>query len=179
NTAVFSVVDAALLRPLPYPNADRVAAAYTQASWGRFVTSPPDFVDWRAQTRSFDEMTAINAYSRTVTGLGEPVSEPSARVTHGFFGLLGVRPQLGRVFGDDEEQYGNTDYVVLSHGFWQRWFGGRADVLGQHVEIEGKPFTVIGVMPAGFSYPGRTQFWTPLAFSAHDLATQRGAHYLA
>jgi len=178
NTAVFSVVDAALLRPLPYANESRIVAAYTEASWGPFASSAPDFADWRAQTRSFDEMSAISAYPRTITGLGEPQSVNSASVTHGFFRVLGVSPMLGRVFTDDEEQYGNSRYVIVSFDFWQRAFGGRADVVGQHLDVDGNPHVVVGVMARGFAYPGRTQLWTPLAFSQAQLTTQRGAHYL-
>ncbi|HJQ22028.1 MAG TPA: ABC transporter permease [Gemmatimonadaceae bacterium] len=178
NTAVFSVVEAALLRPLPYPNADRVVVAYTVASFGNFATSPPDFFDWKSQTRSFDEMSAISAYPRTVTGRGEPQSIAGANVTHGFFQTFGVTPVVGRVFTADEEHYGNTQYVVIGYDLWQRMFGGRDDVVGQSLEINAKRYLVVGVMPKQFSYPGRTQFWMPLAFSAHDLETQRGAHYL-
>jgi putative ABC transport system permease protein len=93
NTAVFSVVDAALLRGLPYPNADRVVAAFAVAPFGRFVASPPDFTDWRAQTRSFTDMAAFDSYPRTMTGLGEPRSVPGARVTTGFFSILASRPR--------------------------------------------------------------------------------------
>ena len=178
NTAVFSVVDAALLRPLPYPNEARVVAAYTNAPWGPFATSPSDFVDWRAQTRSFEEMSAVSAYPRTITGLGEPQSVNTANVTHGFFRVLGVAPVIGRVFTDEEEQYGNARYVIVSFEFWQRNFGGRPDVLGQRMDVNGNSYAVVGVMPRGFAYPGRTQLWMPLVFSPKELASQRGAHYL-
>ena len=178
NTAVFSVVDAALLRGLPYPNADRVVAAFAVAPFGRFVASPPDFTDWRGQTRSFTDMAAFDAYPRTMTGLGEPRSVPGARVTNGFFSILGVAPALGRTFTPDENTFGNTSFVIISHGLWQQKFAERRDVIGQRLELDGKRFTIVGVMPAGFRYPARTDLWTPLAFSAEDLATQRGAHYL-
>ena len=178
NTAVFSVVDAALLRPLPYPNADRVAALYTQASFGAFATSAPDFYDWRAQTRSFSTMAAFFRYDMTLTGLGEPRSIPAAFVTGDFLDVLGVAPAIGRPFTEAETQYGTTNVVVLSHGIWQQMFAGRTDVVGTGVQLDGKAFTVVGVMPPGFRHPGRAQLWTPLAFSARALETQRGAHYL-
>ena len=123
-------------------------------------------------------MSAINAYPRTVTGLGEPQSVNSASVTHGFFRVLGVSPVMGRVFAEDQEQYGSSRYVIVSFEFWQRVFGGRTDVVGQRMEVDGDPYAVAGVMPRGFAYPGRTQLWMPLVFSPKDLATQRGAHYL-
>jgi putative ABC transport system permease protein len=179
NTAVFSVVDAALLRPLPYPNADRVVSAFELAPWGPFVASPPDFADWRAQTRSFAEMSAIDPYPRTMTGRGDPRSTPAARVSHGFFAVFGVAPMLGRVFTAEEEQSGNTKFVILSHALWQQSFGGRRDVVGENVQLDGASFTIVGVMPPGFTYPARTELWTPLAFSSSELATQRGAHYLS
>ena len=178
NTAVFSVVDAALLRPLPYPNAERVAALYTEAPFGSFSTSAPDFHDWRAQTRSFNGMAAFYRYDMTLTGIGEPRAIPAGFVTADFFEVLGVVPALGRLFSAAETQYGNTNVVLLSHGLWQQMFAGRADVVGTSVQLDGESYIVVGVMPAGFRYPGRTQLWTPLAFSARALETQRGAHYL-
>lgn len=178
NTAVFSVVEAALIRPLPYPNSDRVLAVYDVASFGPFVTSPANFTDYRAQSKSFDGMAAINAYAVTVTGLGEPQSVPAASVTEDFFTVLGVPPAVGRTFAPDEQAYGNTRFVVISHAMWQRAFGGRPDVVGQSIEVNGNPHRIVGVMPRGFAYPGRTELWRPQAFSASELQTQRGAHYL-
>ena len=178
NTAVFSVVDAALLRPLPYPNATRVVEAFERAPRGVFVASPADFIDWRSQTHSFDEMAALNTFGRTLTGMGEPQSIPGAEVTHGYFKIFGVAPVLGRVFSDDEERYGNTRFAIVSHGMWQQMFGGRADVLGRTIQLDGTSFTIVGVMPEGFAYPGRTQIWTPMAFNPAEVASQRGAHYL-
>ena len=178
NTAVFSVVDAALLRPLPYPNADRVVEAFALSPRGPFVASPPDFADWRSQTRSFDEMAAVNTYQRTLTGLGEPQSIAGATVTHGFFRVFGVAPVIGRTFSDDEERYGNTRFAVISSGMWQQTFGGRSDILSQTIQLDGNTYRIVGVMPSGFAYPGRTQVWSPLAFSPEDMSTQRGAHYL-
>jgi len=178
NTAVFSVVDAALLRPLPYPNADRVIEAFELSPHGLFVASPPDFADWRTQTHSFDEMAAVNTFGRTLTGIGEPQAIPGASVTHGFFRVFGVAPTLGRIFSDDEEKVGNTRFVVISNGMWLERFGGRRDVLGKTMQLDGTTFTIVGVMPPGFTYPGRTQLWTPMAFTPDEMATQRGAHYL-
>jgi len=178
NTAVFSVVDAALLRPLPYPNADRLTSINDVAPFGPFVTSPPNFVDYRAQSRSFTEMSALYGNDFTLTGAGEPRSISGAVVSHGFFQVFGVAPAIGRTFAESEEQDGNTDYVVLSNGLWREAFGSRADIIGHTIQLDGKATTVVGVMPPGFNYPGRTQLWTPLAFTTKQLQTQRGAHYL-
>jgi putative ABC transport system permease protein len=178
NTAVFSVVDAALLRPLPYPNADRVAELFELGPRGRFVASAPDFADWRAQSHSFDEMAAVNPYGRTLTGIGEPRSIPGASVTGGFFRIFGVAPEVGRDFTPDEIVTGNSHFAVIAHALWQQSFGGRRDVIGRTMQLDGMSYTIVGVMPSGFTYPGRTQIWTPLAFTPDDMATQRGAHYL-
>ena len=178
NTAVYSVVDAALLRPLPYPNADRVMALYTQAPFGPFATSIPDFVDWRAQTKSFAGMAAHFQLSRTLTGVGEPQSIPTAVITREFFDVLGVRPIVGRAFTDAELQVGNTNVVVLSHGIWQQMFAGRPDVVGSTIQLDGEAITIVGVMPPEFRYPARSQLWVPFAFTTKQLQTQRGAHYL-
>ena len=178
NTAVFSVVYAALLRPLPYPEADRIVGVLAEFRGARWVASPPDFVDWRAQSRSFEAMAAINAYPRTLTGVGDPQAIPAASVTGDFFSVFGVAPTLGRTFDADELTYGHAPTVILSDGLWRRAFGARRDIIGQSIQLDGKSARVVGVMPAGFAYPRRTQLWMPLSFSANALATQRGAHYL-
>jgi predicted permease len=178
NTAVFSVVYAALLRPLPYPNADRIVGVMAEFRGERWVASPPDFTDWRAQSRSFSAMAAMNAYPRTLTGVGDPQAVPAASVTGDFFSVFGVAPALGRAFDADEMTFGHAPTVVLSDRLWRRAFGARRDIVGQSIQLDGKTVQVVGIMPAGFAYPTRAQLWTPLAFSANDLATQRGAHYL-
>jgi predicted permease len=114
----------------------------------------------------------------TLTGIGEPRSIPAGFVTGDFFDVLGVAPVVGRPFTTSETQYGNTNVVLLSHGLWQQMFAGRPDVAGTNVQLDGETYTIVGVMPAGFRYPGRVQLWTPLAFSERQLSTQRGAHYL-
>lgn len=178
NTAVFSVVYAALLRPLPYPDATKIVGVFAEFHGERWVASPPDFVDWRAQSRSFSAMAAVNAYPRTLTGAGDPQAIPAASVTGDFFAVFGVAPALGRAFDGGELTFGHEPTVILSDGLWRRAFGSRRDIVGQSIQLDGKSVRVIGVMPAGFAYPRRAQLWTPLAFNENDLATQRGAHYL-
>jgi putative ABC transport system permease protein len=179
NAAIFSVVDAALLRPLPYPHAEAIVRAYELMGTDAWSTSPTDFVDFRAQNRSLSELAAIDAYPRTLTGSGlEPLPIPSARVSGGFFDVMGVAPALGRPFVAAETQYGQTQAVVISDGLWHSRFGSQPDIVGRTILLDGKSCAVVGVMPAGFNYPAGVQMWTPLAFSDTDLATQRGAHYL-
>jgi putative ABC transport system permease protein len=178
NTAVFSVVDAALIRRLPYPNAERVVAIYDVAPFGPFASSAANFTDYRSQSRSFDGAAAFYASSRTVTGLGDPQSIPSASVTNDFFNVLGVTTVSGRRFGPNEQQVEDPKYAIISHPLWQRLFGGRPDVVGQHIDLDGGSYSIVGVMPRGFSYPGSTDVWTPLVFDVQDLESQRGAHYL-
>jgi putative ABC transport system permease protein len=177
NTAVFSVVDAALIRRLPYPNAERVVTIYDLASFGPFASSAANFLDYRNQSRSFDAAAAFFAYSRTVTGLGDPQSVPTTLVTDEFFKVLGVNAISGRLFGPEEQQVEDAKYAIISHSLWQRLFAGLS-VVGRRVDIDGAGYSIVGVMPPGFSYPGRTDIWTPLVFDSEDLESQRGAHYL-
>ena len=178
NTAVFSVVDAALIRRLPYPNAERVVAVYDVAPFGPFATSAANFLDYRNQSRSFAAAAAYFSYARTVTGLGDPQSVPTAMVSDDFFKVLGVSAAAGRLFGPGEYQEEDARFAIVSHAMWQRLFGGRADVVGQRFDLEGKSYAIVGVMPRGFAYPARTEIWTPLVFDMADLESQRGAHYI-
>lgn len=178
-TAVFSVVNGVLLRPLPYPEPDRLVRVYSTGEHGHLWTSsPPDFTDWRAQARSFEVMAAGHATILTLTGEGEAERLQGARVTPGFFEVYGVSPRLGRGFVSDEERPGSDDVVVLGHGVWLGRFGGDASVLGRTIRLNGSPYRVVGVMPPGFDAPGGSSLWIPRSFSAEDLTTQRGAHYL-
>jgi len=179
NDSIFTVVDAALLRPLPYPHAERVVRAFEVIDHDRWSASPSDFVDLRAQNRTLSGLAAIDAYPRTLTGSGlEPLPLPAARVSGGFFDVMGVAPAQGRPFAASETQYGQSQAVILADDLWRTRFGSREDLLGQSILLDGKSYLVVGVMPPGFSYPPGTEMWTPLAFSDSDLATQRGAHYL-
>ena len=179
NAAIFSVVDAALLRPLPYPHPEQIVRAYEVIDNENWSASPSDFADLRAQNHTLSKLASIDAFPHTLTGPGlEPLPVPSARVSGDFFDVMGVAPALGRPFVAAETQYGQTEAVVLSDAIWHTRFGARSDILGQPIQLDGKSYLVVGVMPPGFSYPSGTQMWTPLAFSDTELATQRGAHYL-
>jgi putative ABC transport system permease protein len=178
NTSIFSVVDAALIRPLPYPTADRVVRLYSPSFKGPSSVSPPDFVDWRADNTVFDEMGAYSEGSYALTGNGVAEELDAAGVTQDFFQVLRRTPELGRTFTADDEVPG-VRVVVLSDGLWRRRFGADSGLVGRSILLDAVPYAVIGVMPADFEYPAGDVLWTPQPFTAHDLATQRGAHYLS
>ena len=179
NTAIFSVVNAALLRPLPYPDAQRIVQLYATRDGDLSTVSPPDFTDWREQAGVFKGVAALNSGSDfTLTGTGAPERMAGAQVTADFFSVLETPPAVGRGFTPSDEVVGQNKVVILSYALWQQRFGGRPDITGQSIEINRMRYTVVGVMPRDFEYPQGAKLWTPLAFTAEDLATQRGAHYL-
>ncbi len=179
NTAIFSVVNAALLRPLPYPDAQRIVRLFATRGGGFGTVSPPDFTDWREQAGVFTGVAAINsADDFTLTGSGSPERVLGAQVTADFFSVLESSPAIGRGFTPSEEVVGQNRVAILSYPLWQQRFGGRPDIVGQPIEMDRVRYTVVGVMPRGFEYPQGARLWTPLAFTTEDLTTQRGAHYL-
>ncbi len=178
NAAVFSVVNATLLRPLPYGDPARIVKLHERIRGGENAVSPPNFVDWTRYTHAFSAIAAMNEDTPTLTGHGDPLPLAGAYVTQGFFDAIGVRPALGYPFTGAQTTYGQTAFVILSDGVWRRLFGARDDIIGQNVQIDGATRRVTGVMPPGFAYPDRSEMWMPLAFSDTVLSTQRGAHYL-
>jgi len=181
NTAIFSVIDGVLLEPLPYPRPDRLVMLIDtnpEAGWPRFSSSLPNAVDWREQSRSFEEMAAFTGSSLNLTAPGtSPERLSGAAVTAGLFDVLGVKPLLGRGFEEAENQPGAEKVVVLSHDLWARRFGSAGDVLGRRITLDGEPRTVVGVMPEGFAFPRReTEAWVPLPIDLEE--DPRGAHFL-
>jgi putative ABC transport system permease protein len=166
NTAMFSIVNGVMLRPLPYAAADELVILWTVDRRRGILeegTSYPTFADWRVQNHTFADM-AFSSRGKTVTlgGGAEPELVLGDAVSGNLFDVLAVRPILGRAFGkdDDQEATPHGEPVILSFGFWQRHFGGASDVLGRSISIDGQPAVVIGVMPRDFFYPGReTQLW--------------------
>jgi putative ABC transport system permease protein len=153
NTAIFSLVNAVLLRPLPYPAADRLVliwATNTRNGDTQDVASYPDVEEWRAQSRSFDGMAAFTSRGAMLAGDGRAELVPALQTMPGFFETLGIQPAMGRTFRAEEEEPGSR-VVILSDVGWKRHFGGRADVLGQTLRVNEEPHTVVGVMPEGFS----------------------------
>jgi len=180
NTAIFSLVNAVLLRPLPYKDADRLVTVWGYNRTRGFDTdlvSPLDFADWRSKSRSFEGMAASTDTMYTFTGQGEPALIIAYSFSAEYFHVLGVAPMLGRTFLPEEEQEGRNRVVVLSHSFWQNRLGGRRDVVGTSLTLSGTPYTVVGVMPADFRYPALTELWTPLTVDAAS-ANDRSNRYL-
>ncbi len=178
NVAIFSVVNAALIRPLPYPDADRLVQVSPETRKMSGSASPPDFADWRRDAHSFTEMAAVDQNSWALSADGPAEQVPGARVTPGFFRVMGVSPAAGRGFTEDEAVPGQTDAVVISERLWRTRFGANPATVGSRIRLDGTSRLVTGIMPAGFDFPGGSDLWLPLGFSADELATQRGAHYL-
>jgi predicted permease len=180
NTAIFTVVNAVLLRPLPYREPGRLVAIKTinlksgDSSFGN--ASPADFADWRAQSKSFEQLAAETGGSVTLTGVGQPESFPAARVSDDYFAMFGVKPMLGRTFLPDEFKSAAGPTIILSHRLWQRRFAGDPGLVGQTLTLDGKPSTVIGVMPPDFRQPAYAEVWTPLLTDSGEMRL-RGARY--
>ncbi|HWI18589.1 MAG TPA: ABC transporter permease, partial [Vicinamibacterales bacterium] len=182
TTAIFGAVNAVLLRPLPYPEPEALMRVYktTVDNPDRLggTVSPPDYVDYRRDNSVFSETAATLTGSYALTGFGAAERIPTALVSGGFFDVMGTRPAIGRAITTADDPIGSRDVVVLSHALWARRFGSNPGIVGQPLVLDGKPYEVIGVMPAGFQYPLRSEMWVPLRFSAEDLQAQRGAHYI-
>jgi putative ABC transport system permease protein len=190
TTVIFSVVDAVMLKPLPFPTANRLVDVRSViVTTGRGdIASYPDFVDWRARNHVFDGMAAFRTGDFTLIGSREPLHLQGAVVSAQLFSLLGVSPALGRSFLPAEDKPGavnGNDPVILSDSLWRREFGGELSVLGRTIHLGDQAFTVIGVMPRAFQFPIQAEsieLWTTIAVDArggpYDMTVQRGAHYL-
>ncbi|MGD0536481.1 MAG: ABC transporter permease [Verrucomicrobiota bacterium] len=164
NTAIFSVVNAVLLRPLPYPEPDQLVQL--RADWsGKASTliGSATFVEVKAQSQSLARIAAYSGGDMTLTGAGPAERIVSGAVTADFFPLLGVQPALGRNFTREEDTPNGPKAAILGHGLWQSRFGGDADVLGRTITLNEQSYTVVGILPARFQYPEPFQLWTPLA----------------
>jgi putative ABC transport system permease protein len=178
SSAIFSVVNGVLLRPLPYPDADRLVRVHELVpNYGRFSVAPATFLDWRQQNTSFDQIAAYTNTSGTLIWDDGPERVLGASVSWDLFALLKVSPEVGGGFVADQDRPGGENVIVLSHGLWQRRFGGDRSVVGRTITMSGTPLTVLGVMPADFYFPSRTvEFWRPIAINPADAT--RGGHYL-
>jgi putative ABC transport system permease protein len=181
TTIVFTVVNALLLRPLPYADPDRLVllAALSQRQV-QIALSPRDFHDMTAAMPSLASAAAFTDEQINLTGGAEPERLDSAVVTPNFFDVVGSPFSAGRGFTQDEGQAGRERVIVISHALWQRRFGSRADVIGQQAMLDAIPYTIVGVAPASMTFPGRPQIWRPLVFTPHQLdPSQRGARWIA
>jgi putative ABC transport system permease protein len=190
NTAIFSVVNGVLLRPLEYRNPDRLVSLWENVpGHGRWRAAPANFFDWKKQNTLFEDMAAYGGSAMTLTGAGEPEQLIGTRVSSGYFAVVGVAPVLGRSFFPEEYEPGKGQIVILSHSLWQRRFGGSENIVNNSITLDGTVYTVVGVMPSGI-YPMRPttsgridfdqqqqQYWVPMSFTA-EWAAVRSAHVL-
>ncbi len=178
TSAIFSVVNAVLLRPLPYPHPESLVRVHEMVQpFGRFSVAPASFLDWRQQNTVFEHIAAYNATGATLQTASGPERVQGTLVSWDLFDLLQVAPAVGRTFRPDEDVPGKDRVIVVSHGLWQRRFNGDPKILGKSVTLNGAPVTVVGVMPASFTFSGESEFWRPLALNP-SRAT-RGGHFLA
>ena len=181
NTAIFSVVEALLLRQLPYRDPDRIVMVWVknpEQGFDHDVTSYPRLEDWRAQSRAVESLAAYIGASRALTGWQDPEQVHGARVTANFFRVMGAEPALGSGFSPGDDDFGRPRKAILSHGLWARRFGADPGIVGRDITMDGRLYTVVGVMPSSFRYPTRdTDVWEPLAVGA-ETRQQRGAFWL-
>ncbi|MDQ3805913.1 MAG: ABC transporter permease [Acidobacteriota bacterium] len=176
NSAIFSVVNSVLLRPLPYRDPDRLVFVMENFQQQDSSVSYPNFADWREQNRVFEQLAASRVTSFNLTGAGEAERLQGRMVTANFFHTLGVAPAAGRDFAPEEDRPGGEAVAVLSHGFWQRRFGGDPSVVGRRLLLNGQSHTVIGVAPAGFEYYSPVDLFVPLGSWTHPAMSERGSH---
>src|ERR1041384_1061959 len=178
NTAIFSVVNAVLIRPLPYPESERLIFLNEKSPvLDEMSISYPNFLDWRAQNQTFEKIGVYNRGSYNLTGAGEAERIITAQMSADLFSVLRVNALHGRVFTNDEDKPGGTPVVVLSYGLWQRRFGGQTSILNQAITLNGKSYAVIGIMPQSYAYPSRAEMYVPVGqLSDQPSWKQRGNH---
>ena len=180
NSAIFSVLNAVLLRPLPYADPDRIVRIDETEGKGGMGVSPPNLLDFQQQNQTFESVAGYTGGSFILTGAGEPLRLESCAVSAALFSVLQVKPLIGRSFSTADERPGQDRVALISYGLWQQRFGGDHALLGKQITLDGLNYTVAGVMPNGFEFPiqaERVEVWTPLE-QPEDLAQLRGAHYL-
>jgi predicted permease len=187
NSAIFSVIDGVLLRPLPYPEANRIVRVFFHsATYPTFPLNPFDFRDFRARNRSFESLAGYAHADLQLSGTGQPERFTGFAVTAGFFHTLGLHPARGREFTANDEIPGNDQQVILSDRLWRHRFAAEPNIVGRKITLDARPFTVAGVMPPGTEHPGNqyngiahgetVDLWWPFAFRGDP--TQRGSHFL-
>ncbi|MGE5326820.1 MAG: ABC transporter permease, partial [Deltaproteobacteria bacterium] len=185
NTAIFSVVNTVLLRPLPFPDSEKIVVVGQEWMGGPGDFSPADFLDVQAQNHSFEQMAAYRVWNYNLTVDGRPERVVGEVVTTNFFTLLEIKPILGRGLMLEDGGPGAHRTAVISYGLWQRLFGGKESVLGEKVNLNGEPYDIIGVMPRRFAFPEEAELWVGPRFAVPqhplrmgvDPATMRGSHY--
>ena len=196
NTAIFSVVNAVLLKALPYREPERIVMLWTDnpslnLGFHELPPTPPDLLDWRNQAQSFEQIAAFRTRPADLSEEGDPERVGGVQVTANFFSLLGAQPTLGRVFSTDEEQPGKDKVAIISRSLWQRRFGADANIIGQFITINHERHAIIGVMPPGFSFPrgaempagyalmAQTDVWRPYSDSAEYWRNDDSRDFIA
>jgi putative ABC transport system permease protein len=179
NSAIFSIVNGVLLRPLPYAEQDRLASVFGRyVNFGRTSFSYPDFNDLREQATVFERVAAFGSAGMTLTGVDEPERLQAGLVVGDLFGVLGVRPMVGRAIRGEDERYGSHRVVVLGHGLWARRFASDPGIVGRVISLNGNPYVVVGVAPPGMRVPGSADFWMPFVPNPADRAPSRRNEFL-
>jgi len=175
NTAIFSIVKAVLLKPLPFPDPDRLVTLWASNPHNPgdeiMPVTPADFEDWRQRTHFFAEIGASYDVQKSLTGAGEPEALDGYAFAAKVFHVLGITPLLGRTFTAEEDRLGADRVVVLAYSLWQSKFGGDRGVVGKAIVLDGQSYTVLGIMPPGFHYPGDCDFWVPIALQTRRWQT--------
>lgn len=170
NTAIFSLLYAVLIQPLPFHEPDQLVSVHrTRPEWGQLSqmsVSYPDFIVWRNENRVFSDMAAYHSATINLTGDESPERLIAARTSYNLLSVLGIQPEIGREFRPDEDTPEAPGTVILSYGLWQRRFGGDRDIVGQIIHLDKEAYTIIGVAPAGFQFPDVAQLWIPLRLSS-------------
>ncbi|HWW98300.1 MAG TPA: ABC transporter permease [Edaphobacter sp.] len=185
NTAIFSVVHAVLLEPLPFQDADRLVQIWhvpPQTSFPgmtRFSVSAANFLDWQKQNDVFEQMALYGGGGYDITGAGKPESIRAGQVSSGFFSVLGVQPLHGRVFLPEEDRPGSNHEVILSYKLWQSRYGSDPNVIGKSINLDGDPYVIVGVMGPKMVKPGFAQVWTPLGLTGKEAAVRGEHHFLS
>ncbi|MGD1095722.1 MAG: ABC transporter permease [Bryobacteraceae bacterium] len=171
NTAIFSFVDGALLKPLPYPDPDRILRVFEKPPRGeRNGISTLTYLDWEKQNTVFEYLAAQRGDSPSLTGINEPVQLRGSQVSPHYFDIFGIKPSIGRSFTTDEDQPGKEHVVILSHALWESQFGADLSLIGRSILLDGQPNIVIGVLPKGGVFDRAfAQIWRPLAFQPDNM----------
>lgn len=184
NTAIFSVVNGLLLRPLSYPESERLVDVWhtpPQQSFpglDRFSVSPANYLDWKAQSNAFEQIAVYGYAGLSLSTSNDPLPLIGSTVSSDFFSVLRSNALQGRTFTPDEERAGSDQVVVISHGLWQRAFGANPNIVGQTITLNSRSFTVVGIMPAGFEFPREAELWIPLAWDDKERQLRSIHDYL-
>jgi putative ABC transport system permease protein len=184
NTAIFSVVNAVLLRPLPFRDPARLVQVWhvpppkSFPGMTEFAVSAANFIDWQKENHVFDKMAILSGSALTLTGNDQPEELQGAAVSSDFFSTMQARPLLGRTFTDDEHRPGKNHVIVLSYGLWKTHFAANPDIVNRTVNFDGQPYTIAGVMDKKFDYPDFAQYWKPMGWTDKERAVRGEHHYL-